>query len=124
MADTPRRGRLVAHLVRNDRGRVLGWYVYYLRRGWRSEVLQVAGAQRDVGAVVEHLLWHGREHGAGALRGRLEPGLVPEVARRRCLLWHRGGTLVHSRDRALARRVADQAMLTRLDTDWFGDAIV
>jgi hypothetical protein len=124
MSATPRRGRLVAHLVRNDRGRALGWYAYYLRRGWRSEVLQVAGGDRDIGGVVDQLLWHAREHGAAALRGRLEPGLVQEVARRRCLLWHRGGTLVHSRDRALARRVADHAMLTRLDTDWFGDALV
>jgi hypothetical protein len=87
-------------------------------------VLQVAGRTRDLGAVVDHLFWHARVHGAGALRGRLEPGLVQEVARRRCLLWHRGGTLVHSRDRDLGRRVADDAMLTRLDTDWFADAFV
>jgi hypothetical protein len=124
MDGVPRRGRPVAHLLRNERGRVLGWYVYYLRPGWRSEVIQVAATERDIGAVVDHLLWHAREHGAGALRGRLEPGLVQEVARRRCILWHRGGTLVHSRDRELAQRVADQALLTRLDTDWFGDAII
>jgi hypothetical protein len=124
MEAAPRRGRLVAHLVRNDRGRALGWYAYYLRRGWRSEVLQVAGTERSLGQVVDQLLWHAREQGAGALRGRLEPGLVQEVARRRCLLWHRGGTLVHSRDRALARRLATTAVLTRLDTDWFGDTII
>jgi hypothetical protein len=124
MHGVPRRGELVAHLLRNERGRVLGWYVYYLRPGWRSEVLQVAASERDLGAVVDHLLWHAREHGAGALRGRLEPGLVQEVARRRCLLWHRGGTLVHSKDPELAQRVADEAILTRFDTDWFGDSVI
>jgi hypothetical protein len=124
MESAPRRGRLVAHLVRDGRGSVLGWYVYYLRRGWRSEVLQVAARERSMGAVVDHLLWHARQHGVGALRGRLEPGLVQEVARRRCLLWHRGGTLVHGRDKDLAQRVADEAVLTRFDTDWFGDTII
>jgi hypothetical protein len=124
MDGVPRRGEVVAHLVRDGSGRVLGWYVYYLRPGWRSEVLQVAARDRALGAVVDHLLWHARSHGAGALRGRLEPGLVQEVARRRCLLWHRGGTLVHSRDRELAQRVADEAVLTRLDTDWYGDTMV
>jgi hypothetical protein len=124
MEGVPRRGTPVAHLVRDDRGRALGWYVYYLREGWRCEVIQIAAGERDLGRVVDHLFWHAREHGAGALRGRLEPGLVQEVARRRCLLWYRGGTLVHSRDRELARRVADEAVLTRLDTDWFGDAVI
>ena len=75
----------------------------------------MAARDRAIGAVVDHLLWHAHEHGAGALRGRLEPGLVQEVARRRCLLWHRGGTLVYSRDRDLAQRVADEAILTRLE---------
>ena len=124
MEGVPRRGELVAHLLRNERGRVLGWYVYYLRPGWRSEVLQIAAGERDRGTVVDHLLWHARKHGAGALRGRLEPGLVQEVARRRCLLWHRGGTLIHSKDPELAQRVADEAILTRFDTDWFGDSVI
>ena len=44
LARVPRRGRLVAHLVRDEAARTLGWYIYYLRPGWRSEVLQVAAA--------------------------------------------------------------------------------
>jgi hypothetical protein len=121
----PRRGRLVAHLVWEDGGQALGWYIYYLRPGWRSEVLQVAAREPDVGPVLDHLLWHAHTHGSAALRGRLEPGLVEAVVRRRCLLWHRGGTLIHSRDAELLRVVhSEAALMTRLEGEWWSDALV
>jgi hypothetical protein len=103
---------------------MLGWYVYLLRPGWRSEVLQVAAADRDLGAVLDHLLRHAHVHGSAAVRGRVEPGLISAVARRRCLLWHRGGALVHARDPELGSQVVERGMLTRLDSDWTGDTIV
>jgi hypothetical protein len=121
----PRRGELVAHLVRDKGGRALGWYIYYLRPGWRSEVLQVGAGERQVGDVLDHLLWHAHTHGSAALRGRLEPGLVEPVVRRHCLLWHRGGTLIHSRDPELLRAVhSEAALMTRLEGEWWSDALV
>jgi hypothetical protein len=120
----PRRGRAVAHLVRAADGRALGWYVYLLRPGGRSEALQVAARPRHLGAVLDHLIWHAAVEGSAALRGRLEPGLVGLVAARRCLLWHRGGTLVHTRDRELLAAIgAEGALLTRLEGDWLGDVV-
>ena len=125
LARVARRGRLVAHLVRNDGGRVLGWYLYYLRPGWRSEVLQVAAGDRDSGAVLDHLLYHAHRHGSAAVRGRLEPGLVEAVVRRRCLLWHRGGVLIHSRDPELLRAAhSERSLMTRLEGEWWSDALV
>jgi hypothetical protein len=124
LARVPRRGRLVAHLVR-DAGLALGWYIYYLRPGWRSEVLQIAASDREVGRVLDHLLWHACAHGSAALRGRLEPGLVEAIVRRRCLLWHRGGALIHSRDPDLLRAVhSEGALMTRLEGEWWSDALV
>ena len=120
---TRERGRLVAQLVRGGSGRPLGWFVYYLRPGWRSEVLQVAAAgEREVGTVLDHLLAHAHAHGSAAVRGRLEPGLVEAVVRRRCLLWPRGGTVAQARDPEVVRLLASpRALVTRLDgNDWFG----
>jgi hypothetical protein len=120
------RGELVARLVRNQRSRPIGWYVYYLRRGWRSEVLQIAATgERDLGSVVDHLLAHAYAHGSAAVRGRLEPGMLQAVARRRCLLWYRGGTLVHSRDPSLLAAIrSNDALITRLEGDPWLDKLV
>jgi hypothetical protein len=121
-----RRGRLVANEVHAERGRTLGWYVYYLRPGWRSEVLQVAAAdERDVGRVLDHLLSHAHAHGSAAVRGRLEPDLVEAVVRRRCLLRHRGGALAHSLDpQLLLAMQSEKALVTRLEGEWWGDTLI
>jgi GNAT superfamily N-acetyltransferase len=121
----PRRGRLVANLVRAPDERALGWYLYLLRPGWRSEVLQVAARPRHLPAVLDHLFWHAADEGSAALRGRLEPGLLDAVVSRHCVLWHRGGALVHTRDAELALAVQTEgSLLTRLEGDWFADAVV
>jgi hypothetical protein len=120
-----RRGRLVANLVSTGSGRPLGWYVYYLRQGWRSEVMQVAADERYAGRVLDHLLGHAYAHGSAAVRGRLEPGLVEAVVRRRCLLWHRGGALVHSRHpELLCAMRSNQALVSRLEGEWWGDSLL
>lgn len=58
-----RRGTLVRHLVR-DADRVLGWYVYYLKPGGISRVLQVVGSDKDVGSVLDHLFHDAERRGA------------------------------------------------------------
>jgi len=120
------RGELVAQLVRDARGRSLGWYVYFLRPGWRSEVLQVAASgERTLGTVLDHLLAHAYAHGSAAVRGRLEPGMLEAVARRRCLLWHRGAAVAHARDpRVLAAIERPDALVSRLDGDPWADTLV
>jgi hypothetical protein len=120
-----RRGRLVANLVHAESGRALGWYLYYLRPGARCEVLQVAASERDVGRVLDHLLSHAHANGSAAVRGRLEPNLVEAVVRRRCLLWHQGGALIHSRDpQLLLAMQSEKALVTRLEGEWWGDALI
>jgi hypothetical protein len=120
------RGELVARLVRDGRGRAIGWYVYFLRPGWRSEVLQVAATgERALGTVLDQLLAHAYSHGSAALRGRLEPGMLEAVAPRRCLLWYRGAAVAHARDpRVLAAIESRNALITRLDGDPWVDELV
>jgi hypothetical protein len=120
------RGQLVGKLVKNARGRALGWYLYLLRPGWRSEVLQVAASsERALGAVLDDLLAHAYEHGSAAVRGRLEPGMLEAIAHRRCLLWHRGAAVAHARDsRVLAAIESPDALVSRLDGDPWTDTLV
>jgi hypothetical protein len=41
------------------------------------------------------------------------------------VLWHRGGALVHTREPELALAVQTEgSLLTRLEGDWFADAVV
>lgn len=120
-----RRGRVVANLVKTRSGRPLGWYVYYLRPGWRSEVMQVAASPRNAARVLDHLLQDAYANGSAAVRGRLEPLLFEAVARRRCLLWghNEGGALVHSRDPELICAMhSDQSLVSRLDAEWWGSS--
>jgi hypothetical protein len=124
LGDAPERGLPVRHLVRDANGRALGWYVYYLRPGGRSEVMQVKARRRDMGAVLDHLLRHAWEHGSAMLRGRLEPGLTALVARRRCMFWYRGGALAQSSDPELAEALVRHGTMTRLDNEWFSDCLV
>src|SRR5690606_29567961 len=50
-----RRGPLRRTLVRERGGRTLGWFVAYFPRDGMGEVLQVAAAPADAGAVLDHL---------------------------------------------------------------------
>jgi hypothetical protein len=120
------RGQVVARLVRDLSGRTIGWYVYFLRPGWRSEVLQVAATgERALSTVLDHLLHHAYTHGSAALRGRLEPGILAAVAQRRCVLWHRGATVVHARDPHVLEAIeAPGALVSRLDGDPWVNTLV
>jgi hypothetical protein len=113
------RGTLVATLLRTD-GLPIGWYLYYLRPGGLSDVLQVAAAPGSVGAVVDHLFADAHQGGAALLRGRIEPHLLEPLGRRRCLFRYNGGALVHTHDAEIAAAmVSPDSLLTRLEGDWW-----
>lgn len=119
------RGELVARCVCAASGQPIGWFVYLLRPGWRSEVLQVAASRNRIGSVLDQLFRHAYTHGSAALRGRLEPGIVEAVVSRRCLLWHRGGALAHSTDpELLCALYSERSLVTRLEGEWWVDALV
>jgi hypothetical protein len=114
-----RRGTLVRRLVEAG-GRVLGWYVYYLKPGGISRVLQVMGAEKDLGAVLDHLFYDAQAAGAAALEGRVEPRLLEPLAQRRCVLRYAGAAGVHTRNREiLAAVLSRQSMFTRMDSEYW-----
>jgi hypothetical protein len=114
------RGRLVRTLVRGEDGRALGWYVTYIRPHGVADVVQVAAAERAVGTVLDRLFYEAQSLGAAALRGRVEPRLLPALWERRCLLRYTGGALVQSPSPELLRVVGSPwALLTRMDGEWW-----
>lgn len=120
-----RRGRFVGRQIHGGSGRPMGYYLYYLRPGGRSEVLQVAARKRDMGRVLDHLFSDAYRQGSAAVTGRLEPELAEAVMHRRCVLRHPGGVLVHSRHPDLLSAVGSRhSLFTRLEGGWYLDTPV
>lgn len=121
MAKVRTRGDLVRCLVREPRGRVLGWYVAYLKPGGVSQVMQVAAADRDMAAVLHHLFHHAQQSGTAALQGRLEPLLFEPLAQWRCLVRYSERALLHSRDHMdiVSAMALGQGMVTRMEGEWW-----
>ena len=112
-------GRAVHRIVRGGDGRPLGWYVYWLKPGDRSHVLQIAADDRHVDRVVDDILWHAHSHGSAALVGRLEPRLMEPVRTRRCILRMGDRSLFHSRNPDLLHKVrSGDTLLSRFDGEW------
>lgn len=123
MAEVTALGELTKCLVRDQRGRALGWYVFYLKRGGVGQVMQIAAKDRDVAAVVDHLFHHAQRSGVAALTGQLEPSLLEPLSQRWCFL-HRlsGNVLVHARNTGIIDSiVGGHAFLSRMEGErWMG----
>jgi hypothetical protein len=106
-------------LVRDERGKLLGWYLYSMGRD-QAEVLQIAAPPDAAVPVIEHLLHDAWQAGVLVLNGRLDPGLAQACSDRYFLFSRRGPwTVVHARDPAiLAAFHRGDAMFTRLEGEW------
>lgn len=120
-ARNPRLGRLRARAVRDGARRLVGWFLYGLRAGGVSEVVQLAARQGYYGRVLRRLLADARRHGAAAVRGRLDPCFAREFTDRHCWLRADGPwTLIHSRHPGVMSAIQQgDAFLSRLDGEWW-----
>jgi hypothetical protein len=112
-------GSLRKVLLRDKSGEIIGWYLYYLKRGGVGQVVQIGAARSSVDEVIAHLFYDAWARGAIALHGRLDPHLSHEPLGKYCLYFPGDRLLVHSRDPELARHIqSGSAFLTRLDGEW------
>lgn len=115
-------GDLQAISVADARGDVVGWYVYYAKRGAQSEVLQLVATRDAAGGVLGDLARHADDRGAVSLSGTLHPSFLPHLAARRASLDSASGSrwmLVHSRVPAIMEAFWRGDLLTsRLDGEW------
>lgn len=111
MAAIPDQGTFEAWRVLAPSGGPAGWWVAYLAPGRTSRVFALDGADKHLGAVIDHLFARADEAGAGALIGRLDPRLRGPMAERGTFT-HNGGSLqmIHAADASLL----DAALLGRL----------
>ncbi|HYU08084.1 MAG TPA: GNAT family N-acetyltransferase [Gemmatimonadales bacterium] len=107
-------------VVRDARGEVVGWFLYYLAPGGESEVVQLV-ARKGAGEAVFHALlddaWRG---GTVMLTGRLEPRLVREMSALHCY-FRQGGhwTLAHAKQPDVLEAIlSGNAFLSRLEGEW------
>jgi hypothetical protein len=116
-----RHGTLRARAVFNGKQRLIGWYLYYVKSGGVSEVVQIAARDDSFGSVLQRLLADAWRHGATAVRGRLDPHFAQELSDRHCWLRTEGTwTLVHSRHAdVMAAIQRGEAFLSRLEGEWW-----
>jgi hypothetical protein len=115
-----RHGTLRGSAVLDRNRRLIGWYLYHVRAGGLSDVIQLAARNVSFDRVLQRLLADAWRHGAAAVRGRVDPRYVQELSDRRC--WFRTGgawTLVHSRHADLMAAILQgDAFLSRLEGEW------
>jgi hypothetical protein len=102
---------------------ISGWFIYSLRSDGVAFVLQLVAEASHKRLVLEHAIDHARRAGAVALRGRLQPELLPVLTDLRCSFDADGPLLlVHSHDCDLLQKVlVGDMVLTGLDGEWWMD---
>ncbi len=115
-------GTLRKRVVFNAAGDILGWYIYNLKAGDTSEVLQIAAGRETYLHVLDHLFEDAWQGHATALRGRLDPRFMNEMGQRRCVaIPAMNWMIVHSKVPEIIESIeAGNAFLSRLEGDlWF-----
>jgi hypothetical protein len=116
----PARGVLRKVVLRDDSQKIVGWYIYYVKRGAVGEVVQIGGEQKLTNEVLGHLFYDAWERQVIALHGVVDMRRVPQFSDAGCLFTCRGGwTVTHSRNaEVLAILERGDAFLSRLDGEW------
>ena len=113
-------GKVRRVLVRDENGKILGWFLYYLAPGEVGEVIQIGAESPSIGRVLDHLFYDGWKHGLIGLHGRMEPQFMQELTMRSCFFLRNGSwTLAHSRTPELLAPIqSGSAFFSRLDGEW------
>ncbi|MDX2031914.1 MAG: GNAT family N-acetyltransferase [Blastocatellia bacterium] len=113
-------GELRAFAVRRAGGALLGWYVYLLKAGGESNLLQMMGRKGTIGDVVDHLFYDAWRHGSLSVTGRMDTQFIHIYAEKRCTL--RCGTpwfLFQSNQADLVDCIQrGDALLSKLEGEW------
>ena len=115
-----RNGRLQKVLVKDEKGRIAGCYIYYLNPNGISEVIGLYANAGFAHHILEHLFEHAWRLGAIALSGRMQAGFSQAFSDKHCLL-HCGPlwVMIHSRRPELVQAFnRGNAGFSRLDGEW------
>jgi hypothetical protein len=110
-------GSLRKLLLRDHKGKIVGWYVYGLQPGRVGEVLQIGVDNIPAGKVLDHLFYDAWRSKLIGLHGRMEPQFMEELTRESSFFLRTGSwALAHSRSpELLAPIFSGNAFFSRLD---------
>lgn len=89
-----RNGTLQAREVLDRKGRTIGLYLLYARRGGVAQALQVLSEPRCEGGVLGALIRHAAAIGAVAIKGQASPGLVNGLIRQPGIVYHHAAAAI------------------------------
>lgn len=114
------RGKLRKFVLRNEDQKVVGWYIYYAKRGAVGEVVQIGGSPKHTKDILDHLFWDAQEQNVIGLHGVVDSRNTPDFSDKGCFFTCRGGwtfaaspypDVMHLLERG-------EAFLSRLDGEW------
>lgn len=112
-------GTLRKVALRRVTRQLIGWFIYYVKRGGIAEVVQVGAAKSRMKTVLDYLFCDALNGGAIGVRGRLEIRYAQELSEARCSFWGSTPLLFRARDPELARLVQHgDTFFSRLDGEW------
>lgn len=116
-AQMKQHGEFQQVLLRDERGEVAGWFMYYLKPGGTSRVFQFVARKGATNEVLNSLFNHARRHGAATIAGRLVPNYMQELSDKYCYFdRNTAWVLVHSNNKELLNVVhRGEAFLTGLE---------
>ncbi len=112
-------GELRKLAIHNLRGELIGWYLYHLKPGGTSNLLQMMAKKTAIEEVLDHLFYDAWQHGSLAITGRLEPQFMPAFFDKRCMLTGAPWVLIQSHDPDLLQSIQQgDALLSKLEGEW------
>jgi len=107
-------------VLRDDSGKIAGWYIYYLNPGGFADVAQIGGPRKQMKHILDHLFHDAWSLGALAVHGTVDRRLMDIFSEKNCFFTCRGGwTLSHSRQPGFLDLLnSGDAFLSRLDGEW------
>ncbi|MFI5235122.1 MAG: hypothetical protein ACHQXA_05370 [Gemmatimonadales bacterium] len=114
-------GELEKVLVRDRRGRAIGWFVYCRNSGGVGQVVQIGCRPNDYPRILALLARHARSRRIVALAGRLDPAASAALAQRGCVFTRQGPwMLVRSNHPQVLEAICrGSGLLSRLEGEWW-----
>jgi hypothetical protein len=113
------RGRVLNAIVKNGSA-VAGWYIAHVECNGVAEVAQIAATPSTIDAVLDHLFYRARRHGAWSASGRLHPRFLQALSDKYCVFHRRGRwVLINTTKPELRHAIeAGNTCLSRFDGEW------
>jgi hypothetical protein len=108
--------------VSNREGVLIGWFVYYLKPGGKSEVLQIAASKGTISEVLDYLFYDAWTHDSTELSGRIDPAHMKMFYEKFCFfaLGNDWMVIKGKRPELVPMINAGDAFLSRVEGDlWF-----